>query len=164
MFNRQAGNPFHIPLGSANASTILSLDSFATYASFNHGDSWSIIGTGLSASYPPNVIMAFGPDGTGYALSDGILYRTTYFKSSVSSPSAQSSIALYPIPCTSAITIRADDIERVEIVDLLGVTRMNLEFQRVSDPQLDVSTLAPGVYSMVIVTGGQRELVRMVKE
>ena len=167
VFDWDVDSPSHMPLGSANALTILSLDSSVTYASNNRGDSWRIIGTGIPTSYPPGVSVSFTPDGEGYALADGgILYRTSFFQSSVAARTNDiSPIIAYPIPCKSSLCINASGVGRVEVIDVLGISRIVRDFgEPQTNPMLDVSGLAAGVYSLAVYSGGVRSFVRVVKE
>jgi hypothetical protein len=155
--------PPYLPMVSPNPLCVLSVDSSGTYSSTDHGNSWRFIGDGVPKSYFPPI--AFDRHGTGYALSNnGTLYATSYFKSSVATPQPSQPISLYPIPCSTTLTIHSSNIEHVKVFDLLGTLRIEQEYRdHATDPELDVSGLSAGVYSMEVISEGMTSFVRMVK-
>ncbi len=136
--SRDSGNtwlPFNdsLPIGSLEVYTLLATDSFL-YAGTDVEGVWR------------------------YPLSD-------LGSSSVSTaPPSNESISLYPIPCSTNLTIHASNIEQIKVFDLLGTLRINQQYGAgTSDPELDVSGLSAGVYSMEVTAGGMTRFIRMVK-
>jgi hypothetical protein len=153
-----------MPSGSPNARTLIAADTTATYASTDHGTSWQKIGEGVPFDY--NMQMAFGRDGNGYVLSKGSLYATRFYASVAGEPSAENSpLRIHPNPATSTIEIESSGVERIEVRDILGITRMIRDFEgRVDNPTFDVSALPAGVYSVIVTFGSGRSMAKFVKE
>lgn len=68
------------------------------------------------------------------------------------------SFNLYPNPCTNNVTIEGEKISTTVIMDING--RVVLETK---NKQIDVSSLAKGVYSIVISSGKNRSVKKLVK-
>ena len=68
------------------------------------------------------------------------------------------SIKLYPNPSTNIITIEGDNISLVSVYDVTG--KLIIESK---EKQMDVSALAKGVYSVVVVFAKNRTVKKMVK-
>jgi len=110
--------------------------------------------------------MAFDRNGNGYALTNGSLYATRYFASVEEHPGVANSILrIHPNPTTSTIEIESDGVERIEVRDILGNTRMIRDFEgRLDNPSVDVSSLSAGVYSVIVTSGSGRSMARFVKK
>ena len=65
----------------------------------------------------------------------------------------ESRLTVYPNPATSSLTVKGDALREVEIYDLLG-RRLKKETCRGTEVQLDVSSLAAGVYVLLVTQGG----------
>ncbi len=153
-----------MPSGSPSANTLIAADSNSTYSSTDHGDSWQRIGEGVPYDY--SMQMAFDRNGNGYALTNGSLYATRYFASVEEHPGVANSILrIHPNPTTSTIEIESDGVERIEVRDILGNTRMIRDFEgRLDNPSVDVSSLSAGVYSVIVTSGSGRSMARFVKK
>ncbi len=67
-------------------------------------------------------------------------------------------INLYPNPCTSLVNIEGGQVENIIIKDLNG--RVVIETNK---KQIDVSSLAKGIYSVVFISGNYRSVKKLVK-
>ena len=70
----------------------------------------------------------------------------------------EDNINIYPNPCSNSITIEGDQIETILIKDLNG-----REVIETNKKQIDISSLAKGIYSVVIISGNYRSVKKLVK-
>ncbi len=67
-------------------------------------------------------------------------------------------INLYPNPSTNLVNIDGEQIKTISIMDLNG--RLLIETK---ETQIDISSLAKGIYSVIIVSGNNRSVKKLVK-
>ena len=65
---------------------------------------------------------------------------------------------IYPNPATNAVKIEGEDISNVSVFDMNGKLRM-----QTTKKEMDVSVLAKGIYSVVIYSGNNRVVKKLVK-
>jgi hypothetical protein len=62
---------------------------------------------------------------------------------------------MYPNPCMDYLTVEYENVASVSIVDLTGK-----EIIRTNQKQINVSTLAKGIYSVIVITRDKQQVVR----
>jgi polyhydroxybutyrate depolymerase len=64
-------------------------------------------------------------------------------------------VNMYPNPCMDYLTVEYENVASVSIVDLTGK-----EIIRTNQKQINVSTLAKGIYSVIVITRDKQQVVR----
>ena len=89
-------------------------------------------------SAPSNVLPFFTTDIAGMQVTEGM--------------------AVFPNPTVGHLTIRTDKpIERVDVWNALGALVLTTK-----DSVLDITAMAPGIYTIAVTTGGERRMQRVV--
>ena len=67
-------------------------------------------------------------------------------------------IKLYPNPATNSVTIEGENISSVMIFDMNGKVVVET-----TQKQIDITALAKGVYSVVVISDKNRSVKKLVK-
>lgn len=84
-------------------------------------------------------------------------YKLNQFMA-ISELSSTDNVNIYPNPCTNLLSIDGGQIETIVIKDLNG--RVVMETNK---KEIDVSSLAKGIYSVVLISGNYRSVKKLVK-
>lgn len=85
-------------------------------------------------------------------------YRLAQFTTGIAEAAQQSAVVMYPNPATDLLTIEGKNISSVTIMDMNGKAVIDANRQ-----QIDISGLAKGIYSVVILEGNNRIVKKLVK-
>jgi polyhydroxybutyrate depolymerase len=84
-------------------------------------------------------------------------YRLSQFVG-IDEKAKEESLLMYPNPANSRLTVETADFSSLVILDLNGKIIV-----RSSSPQVDISALAKGIYSVMIISGNNTSVKKLVK-
>ena len=74
-------------------------------------------------------------------------------------------LMIFPNPASGQLTVKGTAIRRVEVYNLLGQRVLSQSFSDAHDPQVEISTLVPGIYFVEVVgLDGLVSVKKIVKE
>lgn len=90
----------------------------------------------------------YSPDGSDWVYDEGIYYNSKFEQTGIDTPRVKGDIRISPNPVIDRITVTGVDADRFDIYSMQGSLLISSD-----DPEIDASSLAPGVY--LLNAGGQ---------
>lgn len=151
-------------LGFGIARLIMSFDNGVDYntimTEFTTTDAWDSIDISL-----PSFVMDLGIDltisiggGEGVAVDDLEIYNVSPLE--ISSQEVKNAIVFYPNPAQDVVRFKGGEVNHISVFDLSGkqIIDTDLDYGK----ELNISTLANGIYQLEITVNGQIETQKLV--